>query len=302
MLALDQVAQMLAANPARLAQELAPLARDPEPALRLQLAELLGRTVHAAPANLLRQLSGDDNFEVAIEARLSLLTQEDASQWPPLRQALDDHRMTGKTAERIIRSLYRLPDRGTAALIELVKHEKPLYRITALRTYGAFNRHALDLALLWGCLEDSFAPVRQEAATLILAYPSRNRAADFPADRLASLVDSPFVDVRGLAVTLAALADQDTSRMLLMDLVLDEHTGIRANAIEFLIAKRLGDWQEVAKVSAADENREIRERTVKALLAVPIGPSLQVLEAIKATTQDRELYKLIVDALARPAP
>jgi HEAT repeat protein len=291
-LALSQCAEALAGNPEGFAGLAAAMVQDPDPLLRQHLARLLGRGGDRASLRLLRQLAQDADFEVATAARMALLMQGQADVLPALRAALDDRRLKSELAEEIIANCPRADAAGRAMLIALIGHERPTYRVSALRNYGMQFLGDLDFELLWRCLDDPSTPVRTEAARFIMMTPSQKRPADFP-QRLTALARHPQPDVRELAVTLAMQTRNDTAAPLLQELLLDDHAGVRGKAIHGLIARRLGDWQEIARISARDELPGIRAATVEALLSSGTPENRALLGEIYRTTADPQLKQQI---------
>ncbi len=297
MLALEQAVMLVAGDPRRLIAVTTPLIEDPDSIIRLQLAQNLGRLPLQITREPLLKLAKDDDFAVATEAQLALLQQGDAHFLEQLLAALDDHRMRHENAERIIESLDRIGDPGKQALRRLLEHRNTRYRLAALKSFGRRHPGEIKFEQLWSLLDDSFAPVRQEAGMLVMMMPPDQRP-DNMLDWIRKLISSRHGDVRELAVTLAAMQPRNKAGDLLMELLLDESPGVRGKAIHYVVAHRLPEWPEIVKISMDDESSTVRLETAQALLNSPSPETQQLLREIFQTTTDEAVKNRIAQRMS----
>ncbi|MDP6451014.1 MAG: HEAT repeat domain-containing protein, partial [Lentisphaeria bacterium] len=222
------------------------LTNDEDRVIRLQLALILGRGGLKDAEPVLQTLAADEDFEVSTEASCALFRlsrQKDLAQLyqEVLRPRLDDPRIHGTTAVKIIQQLHRLDVKTReSALRELMQHDIGLYRYEALRKYGSSLAATMDVGLVFGLLDDASRKVRDTATRQL----SRKRFAP-SREQQQQLLENRYADVRKSAVQMTRTMAKVMAEPFLMDLLLDDRNDVRYLTVSEIGRRRIGDWVEI---------------------------------------------------------
>jgi len=244
----------------RFVQAVRHLAEDDNRYLRLLLARQLARGYFSGKEELLRKLTEDRDFEVATVATMALFRAGEHELWPQVKRRLHDQRLDPDTGRQIIQYLPELGEAGAARLLELLRHPRPSFRESALRVLNGKYPRKLSVARLGEALGDPSRSLRELAGTYLLA-----RGTPPPAIRR-DILRSRFVDVRRLALRFVHSLNKQVAKDALMELMLDESTELRRQALLAMARRGLPDWIGIAGMTLDDPNEQLRTTAADLLL------------------------------------
>lgn len=268
------------------------LSSDPDPAVRRQLTELLGRTRSETAKKILSTLAEDKDFEISTEAYIALFKQPDFSYYTELRKRLDNPQIKSKTVSKIV-NLFPIMgnEDGPKALRELLKHPDPTLRKVALKVYGQSFRKDSDAELLVELMNDPSKTIRETAGQVLIQLAKIN------VGHVETLAASPYPDVRNAAISFSAKLSAPDKKIILLELILDEVVEIRLKALGEMIRKNVDGWKLVAQQTLTDDNLEIQQNTITLLLQNRSQKSEDVLMDFARTTDNPALKEIILKRL-----
>ncbi len=269
-----------------------PLIKDEDQKIRLLLTRLLAARKYAGRLEALKKLAADKDFAVSTEAWIGLLAANDKDAWPTLRKRLEDGRMKGDQAARIISFITVLGEDGRKPLLGLMKHSRAAYRLAALKAYAGSYWRPVDRGLLLKLIEDPSSDIRKTAGALLA------RERDLPLKTITTLAESRHEENRVLALILAERLDADKSEDLLMGLMLDDKAAVRRRAIAAIAERQIGEWREILTDALIDDDAEVRRIGAAGLLQFGGEKGRQVLQAYLNSGKDEKLKQFIRFRLA----
>ena len=264
------------------------LCTDPAPTVRLRLTELLGNIRTESAKKILQKITKDKDFEISTEAFIALFRQSNFSLYPELRERLDNPQIKSQTASKIIKIIPLMGKDGANALLELIKHPDPTYRKTALEVYGQSFQQDSDANLLVELMADRSRTIREIAGRILLRLRKIN------VEHIKPLTFSPYVDVRNIALTISMKLPPPEKMEILLELLLDENTEIRLNALHEIVHRKYSGWEQIVKQTLTDDNIEIQQKTVALLLKAPSQQSNNILIDFAQRTDNAVLKKMIL--------
>jgi HEAT repeat protein len=272
------------------------LTRDEDRHVRQALARALGLVRSTQGATILGQLLADPEPTVAAAAAEALFLMRKPIPAAKLMELIESREIDAKLAERLI-SLYPIVDRDSrSAVLALTKHRRSDFRAAALASMARLRGNlALDSASALAFLQDSSEKVRRGAQRILYANH------DLTADQLTALIASPFVDVRQFVLSASRTIGRDAARDILYELLLDESTDVRRQAITEFARQRFTDAFDILKASLDDDSSEIKRAALTGLFQIGTQESVQVLQQFAKETQDEDLRAMVLSVLANRA-
>ena len=271
------------------------LSRDPEPALRQQLARVIAQHRMDAGIPLLGQLADDESPAVAVEARLALLQ---LSPDPAHAAALIDRLAEGALSTEQTRSLMSavsgLGGEAPPLFARILDEGPPTARSEAVRALVRHEAFFHERGWIRRVANEPSQTVRREAVNSL--QMQLNRATPVLVRELAESRHSEF---RDLAVTLSGgLAPEDAFDSLL-DLVLDEDTGLRARALRELHRRGFPGANRLLARSLRDSDPVIQRTAVELLASRGRGEGINILREYAETHPGTPIAALIRRELHR---
>jgi HEAT repeat protein len=270
-----------------------PLTGDGDARVRRELVQALPRTGKDA-LPVLRKLADDPEPLVSALALRGLAQFGDPDVLPRLRQMLADKKSPPpEEMAQILSFLPRYGEPGLAMLKELVVSEGP-GQDTALRSLAYADRNIPADFFLPFCNSPD-RKLRQAAGNALMMRGSQLDPRD-----IKRLCASSHVDMRVISLRLLRYLPQEDAQEALLDLLLDEDTGVRCGAIGEVCRRGGPDWELFLRQSLKDPAVEIRLASIKALMRRNDATSRQILTDFQGETQDSRLKAMISQFLRKP--
>ncbi len=259
-------------DPEAFIQKATTLAQSDNRKLRLRLARELARWPTTKQEALLRQLSEDEDDEIAAEALLGRY-RNTASRtvFQELYQRLNQNRLKQEQAIRFIQMLRLQPDQSAPYIEQLTQLDDAVLRREAVRTFFDLGYSERRPEAVITFLSDPSPSVRE----VVLDNLSRERQPLPPTLRQAML-GSTYPDVR-LALTFILRNDQSPeANDIIFDLLLDEEITIRQMAMREAVMRRMDGWRDILAVSLEDPDFQIQRSAVDLIMGtnMPGGNAL----------------------------
>lgn len=271
------------------------LAEDPEPALRQQLARVIGQYRVMPGARLLETLFDDESTAVSVEARLALLRlSPDPSHADPLIDRLAEGALSTAQTRSLLSAISRMGGAAPPLLVRILEKGPANARAEAVRSLVRHEAFFHERAWIRLVAEESSPTVRREAINNLQLQ--LNRATPILVNELA---ESRHAEFRDLAVTLSGGLGPEDAFDPLLDLVLDEDTGLRARALRELHRRGFPGANRLLARSLHDGDPTIQRTAVELLASRGRGEGVEILREYAGDHPGTPLTALIRRELAR---
>ena len=257
--------------------------------LKLRLARELSLWPSTAQEALLRQLSEDEDDEIAAEALMGRYRSFGAR---PVFQELYRRLMSGRLKQeqgiRFIQMLRLQPDDTAAYIDQLTQLDDAILRCEAVRIFFDMGYGDRKPDTVKRFLGDPSPDIREVSVDYL-----SNERKPLSADIRTAMLESPYPDVR-LALTFILRNDpSEAADEAIFDLLLDEETTIRQMAMREAVIRRMDGWEDILAVSLEDPDFQIQRAAVDLIMRsnMPGGNAL-LSEYLKANP-DSPLAPLI---------
>ncbi|MCC5806345.1 MAG: HEAT repeat domain-containing protein [Opitutales bacterium] len=271
------------------------LADDPEPTLRQQLARVIARYRMDAGIPLLERLADDESAAVAVEARLARLQLRPD---PANAEALIDRLAGGALSTEQTRSLMSaISGLGGAApplLVRILDEGPPTARAEAVRALVRHEAFFHEREWIRRVADEPSQAVRREAVNNLQMQLNRATPA-----LVNGLAESRHAEYRDLAVTLSGGLQPEEAFDPLLDLVLDEDTGLRTRALRELHRRGFPGANQLLARSLRDNDPAIQRTAVELLASRGRGEGIDILREYAENHPGTPLAALIQRELAR---
>ncbi len=276
-----------------LAKALAPLARDPEAALREELAGSLPRLGQAG-LPLLRALAADTAPAVRLRAAGGLARLRDLASMPLIAAVFEDQELPAGDRKAMIPYLVHLGKDGAKLVLRAAETPGQPLRGDALLALGTSPGQLAPLEFFMAALNDPAREVRQAVVAAVMA-----RRQEVRAEHVEAMFRSPFPEVRQACLQFTHGLPPDKRAAILGELLLDDNNAVRAGAIAMHCRLAVPGWPEILRLSLDDAAAEIRTAAVNALLSVPFPEAAAILDEFLPRCQDPALAERIRNRLAQ---
>lgn len=257
-------------------EKAAVVADDESPILRLSLIQELYPRSALKPIPLLQKLTQDADPEVATAAELQLFNNApDLQLYQSLVERFENGSLSASQNERLVQLVERLgeTEERDQFLLRFLETSEESLRVTATRHFFSFGLEERYPEKIPALLEDPSINVRSQ---VILHY-SRHR------DKLRSLdwedwSASEYKDVRLALVRLATGLPREEAAELLFELLLDDETDVRVEALTMYSRLRLDGFEKMLEMTLRDESVAIQKRAVQNILQLMGEPGRALLE------------------------
>lgn len=229
---------------------------------QLRLTAELGRRGSLEGIELLRQLAGSDNPEIAAEASLAIFRWTgDPNQLEWLVNALVNDQLTQDQGQRLLQLMRGYRELAAPIAPELTELKSSVLRQEAVRLFLSLDLAEQYPEILERLFSDSNQDIRAMALSQLYSRPDLVNQ-----DRIDSLLDNPYPDVRASLVQLAVRQPRQQASDLLFDLMLDESVDVRVAALETISAIRMPGWSDIVANSLEDPDLAMQRAAVVILL------------------------------------
>lgn len=236
---------------------------DPDPRVRLVLAEVLSRQAFPGSRDLLESLAEDPVSGIQLQANIGLyLLDPAAGLGPVLESALMRGDLDDGTIFRIFNSLNRLPPEQIRAIAEpFLKSASVTVRTQAAMIWLRSHTGPPPSDILLGILTDSASEVRQQALRHVGSAPEAPTQ-----EILLSLPENPYQDVRRMALAISLRMPAAEQNQLALRLLMDTVPEIRMEALVRIIQLRPDNWPRLLRASLRDPAPIVTQAAARALL------------------------------------
>ncbi len=271
------------------------LADDPEPALRQQLARVIARNRMDAGLPLLEQLADDESAAVSVEAHLARLqlrpTPADAE---ALIERLADGALSAEQTRYLMSAVSGLGTAAPPLLVRILDEGPPPARAEAVRALVRHEAFFHEHEWIRRVAEEPSQAVRREAVNNLQMQLNRATPA-----LVNGLAESRHAELRDLAVTLSGGLPSEDAFDPLLDLVLDEDTGLRTRALRELHRRGFPGTNRLLSRSLRDSDPAIQRTAVELLASRGRGEGIDILREFAVEHPGTPLAALIQRELAR---
>ncbi|MBN2448822.1 MAG: HEAT repeat domain-containing protein, partial [Lentisphaeria bacterium] len=225
---------------ARRAEILAPLAGDPDAALRRETARAAAR-LGAAGSPLLERLAEDADDGTRLEAVEGLVRLQHPRGLDLLTRTVLDESLPADQRRTLVTYAAFYEGQAEELLRRLTQSSSGILRAEALRGLARLAGPDAEADAFLGYLSDPSVEVRRSAGQAILRLATQRRrtptgeaVAAVTGEQVLGLFGSPHPDVRQLGVGLSAVLAPEDGLRVLVEACLDEDTGVRCEAIRRL--------------------------------------------------------------------
>ena len=272
-----------------LASACRPLVNDESAAVRRRLVDELARRTTPANLELLEALSRDDELSIAAAAAEALLRRGKTVSAEIVRNALQATSVDNNLKVRLLFAVRRQAAPGNPydkLLRDAYTSPQPRIRAAALRARALVlddkQRRKDALAML----EDPAEAVRTAALTMI-----KHSASQLAPAELKQLLRNPHADIRRQIVGLSRNLQPEEARELLLELLLDDNTAVRANAIAEFGRRRLPGAHRILRQSLRDDNKTITRAAVVGLINLADPKAADILQTYAEKENDQQLLR-----------
>ncbi len=278
-----------------LIQHAQPLATDPDPSIRQQLARIIGQNRIREGMPLLSTLLQDNAREVRLEASLaSMQLQPDPAQAADLVDALLAGELSQEQIRTFLPTLQYLGPEGPDFLLQILAEGGPHIRMEAARLLVLHERFPHESQWIRQLVNDPADSVRQEAFQSL-----RFLAANTSSTLVQLLSESPHEDARDLAITLSASLPDDEAFDPLLDLILDEATTTRIRALRELHRRQFPQASTLVARSLNDPDPMIQRAAVEIMANGRRPEDLATLRSLVHERPNEPLALLVRNELRR---
>jgi len=229
---------------------------------KLRLTAELGRRGAPQGLELLRELSGSNDPEIASEASLSLFRWTgDQYQLQWLVEKLVNDQLTQDQGQRLLQLMRGYRELSAPLAPALTELKSSVLRQEAARLFFSLNLSAQYPEILDRLMADSNRDIRTMAVTQLFSRPEM-----VTPERIELMLDNPYPDVRASLVQVAARQPRSEADALLFDLLLDETVDVRIAALEAMSGMRLKGWTDIVATSLEDPDLAMQRAAVVILL------------------------------------
>lgn len=263
-----------------------PLVDDESAAVRRRLVNELARRTGGEHLPLLEALSRDEETSIAAAAAEALLRRGKSVSAEIVRNALQSTRVDTNLKVRLLFAIRRQTAPGTPydkLLREAYTSPQPGIRAAALRARATIldgeqrRKDALTM------LEDPAEAVRTAALTMI-----KHSASQLAPAELKQLLRNPHADIRRQIVGLSRNLQPEEARELLLELLLDDNTSVRAKAITEFGRRSLPGAHRILRQSLRDTETDIRRAAIVGLLNLADSKAADILQTHAEKENDQQ--------------
>lgn len=247
--------------------------RSPE--WKLTLIDSLRRYNQPEVVRLFESLAQSEDPQVAEAAQVQLFDRDPSGPMVgELIRALRAGELGTGASVTVIQALNRLPgDEGRELARDLARNSpRASVQAAALGEWFQMEAELPDTSTLLEIFEDSHSTVREELVRLL-----RDRSGQLPLDLVREMTFSRHRNVREGALALARELPPAAARQVLLDLMLDDDSRLRLDALQELARRRLPGWHGLLLASLRDPRPEIYQGAANLLLFDREGEGLRLL-------------------------
>ncbi len=282
-------------SPDFIASQALDLVDYPDRIYRLTLTRLLSDSRHSGARSALEVLRRDEDPEIALEAFLGYFRQDPSAQaYRALWNALEERGASRDLSRRAIEATIFLQAEAEEFLRLWMEHEDPALRYEAARVYFPRFPESVRDEEVMTLLQDSSSQTRGVALQFLRRFPQRVSIA-----LAEETAESRWADVRAGTVELTRYIERRTGEDILMELLLDPDSGVRAAVLREMPGRRMDGWEQILGLSLGDRDTNIRDIALRGLMSQVTSGTLTELQSFIERNPSTPLRAAIEQHLAR---
>ena len=274
----------------------APLADDPEAAVRMEVARLAGRYMKGD--DILAKLLEDKDVGVRVEAVRAYANHINPKAFEPLKKTILDENIPADHRRLLLVPLCNFGEQGVPVFESLLKGKNATLAADAINMLAGGRQQKLPPAFFVPYLDASHEEIRKGAMRALNIQSRELTASD-----IQLIMKSKSHEGKMLGLRMSSRLQRDERIQLMQDACLDDDVEVRVFALREIGLLKPEGWDEMLLASLEDPEEQIQQIAAEGLSRFPTEKIQNALREYLPNCQDIRVQRMIQRALARrPIP
>ena len=274
----------------------APLADDPEAAVRMEVARLAGRYMKGD--DILAKLLEDKDVGVRVEAVRAYANHINPKAFEPLKKTILDENIPADHRRLLLVPLCNFGEQGMPVFESLLKGKNATLAADAINMLAGGRQQKLPPAFFVPYLDAPHEDIRK-GAMRALNIQSR----ELTANDIQLIMKSKSHEGKMLGLRMSSRLQRDERIQLMQDACLDDDEDVRVFGLREIGLLKPEGWDEMLLASLEDPSEKIKQIAAEGLSRFPTEKIQAALREYLPNCNDIRVQRMIQRALARrPIP
>ena len=274
------------------AKIIAPLANDPEPSVRLEVARLAGRYEKHGD-DILAKLLEDKDVAVRVEAVRAYANHLNENAFEPL-----DENLPGDYRRLLLIPLRDYGEQSIPVFEGILKGKNATLAVDAMNLLATNRAKTLPPAFFVPYLDAQHEDIRKGAMRALNIM-----ARELSADDIRLIMKCKSREGKMLGMRMSSRLQRDERLQLMQDACLDDDVEVRVYGLREIGLLRPDGWDEMLLASLEDPSEQIQQIAAEGLSRFPTEKIQNALREYLPNCKDIRVQRIIQRALARrPIP
>lgn len=279
------------------AKVIAPLADDPEAAVRLEVARLAGRYVKQGD-DILAKLLEDKDVGVRVEAVRAYANHMNEKSFEPLKKTVLDENIPADHRRLLLPPLCAYGEQSMPVFESLLKGKNTKLAADAINMLATGRHQKMPAAFFVPYLDAPHEDIRK-GAMRALNILSR----ELTADDIQLIMKSKSHEGKMLGLRMSSRLQREERVLLMKDACLDDDEDVRVYALREIGLLKPEGWDDMLMASLEDPSEQIKQIAAEGLSRFPTAAVQAALREYLPNCKDIRVQRMIQRALARrPIP
>ncbi len=279
------------------AKTIAPLADDPEPSVRLEVARLAG-LYEKHGDDILAKLLEDKDVAVRVEAVRAYANHLNENAFEPLKKTILDENIPAEHRRLLLLPLRDFGERSVPVFEALLKGKNAKLAVDAINMLATDRTKKLSPAFFVPYLDAPHEDIRK-GAMRALNIMSR----ELSANDIHLIMKCKSHEGKMLGLRMSSRMERDERIQLMQDACLDDDEDVRVFALREIGLLKPEGWDEMLLASLEDPSEQIQQIAAEGLSRFPTEKIQAALREYLPKCNDIRVQRMIQRALARrPIP
>ena len=274
------------------AKIIAPLADDPEPSVRLEVARLAGRYEKHSD-DILAKLLEDKDVAVRVEAVRAYANHLNENAFEPLKKTILDENLPGDYRRLLLIPLRDYGEQGIPVFEGLLKGKNATLAVDAMNML-ATNRAKLPAAFFVPYLDAQHEDIRKGAMRALNIM-----TRELSVDDIRLIMKFKSHEGKMLGLRMSSRLQRDERLQLMQDACLDDDVEVRVYGLREIGLLKPDGWDEMLLASLEDPEEKIQQIAAEGLSRFPTEKIQNALREYLPNCKDIRVQRMIQRALAR---
>ncbi|MBR5077543.1 MAG: HEAT repeat domain-containing protein [Victivallales bacterium] len=274
------------------AKIIAPLADDPEPSVRLEVARLAGRYEKHGD-DILAKLLEDKDVAVRVEAVRAYANHLNENAFEPLKKTILDENLPGDYRRLLLIPLRDYGEQSIPVFEGLLKGKNATLAVDAMNML-ATNRAKMPPAFFVPYLDAQHEDIRKGAMRALNIM-----TRELSADDIRLIMKCKSHEGKMLGLRMSSRLQRDERLQLMQDACLDDDVEVRVYGLREIGLLKPEGWDEMLLASLEDPEEQIQQIAAEGLSRFPTEKIQNALREYLPNCKDIRVQRMIQRALAR---